>query len=369
MTSLWHQKSILSEKNKDTMKSSSLRSIASQLKAKSFHPPFYLKNFHKQTLAGILFNSYKTKKIPTTKRIYLHIDKKTSIALDCSLQSYPTKKPLLILVHGMEGSSDSHYMLRMAVKSFNLGWSTIRVNLRSCGNTEPYAQSIYNAGQSQDINKIINYCIKNKYNKIMLVGFSLGGNICLKLAGEYGKKFPKQIIGIAAVSPALDLAASEKLIDSPKSNFYRVFLLNSLKKRIKRMALVNPCIYNPALFKKIKTIKDFDAAFQVPLLKLKNVSEFYKKASAVSQIPKIALPALIIHAHDDPIAPISPLKRPEILHNKNIIALLTKNGGHVGFISKPSLQEDKYWAENRVLEFFAFLLKPVSTQLAHNLLL
>lgn len=339
------------------MKTSSLQSIASQLKAKPFRPLLYLKNRHKQTLAGILGNSRQEEKTLPLEKILFPLNKKTSLLLDCSYQAHPRKKPFLILVHGLEGSSSSHYMLRMAKKAYAQGWNIARVNLRSCGNTEAYTNNIYNAGQSQDINKVIRYFIKNNYTAIFLTGFSLGGNICLKLAGEWGEKFPKQVRGMAAVSPTVDLTASEKLIDSPQSSFYKKFLLASLKKRIQCMALAHPNIYNTALLKNIRTIKEFDAVYQVPMLKLKNVAEFYKKASSVSLLPKIALPTLIIHACDDPIAPITPLKNPEIAKNNNIITIFTKLGGHVGFIGKPYSKEDKFWAENRIIEFFTFLLR------------
>ena len=311
------------------------------------------RNNHYQTIYGVTKTRDK-RSLPSVNVRYLTLKDRDKIKLDCYWQKNAKKALNVIIVHGMVGSSKTEYVLGTAAKAYNRGYNIIAVNLRNCGESENLSRKLYHAGQSNDIKEVVKWLIKKKLGKIGVVCFSLSGNIVLKMAGEWGRKYPRKVFGIAAVSPLVDLHAGWRLIDKKENRFYRFNFLSSLRKMIKRKAMFFP-EYDFSLFQKVKTIRDFDEVFHTRYSGFKSADDYYTKASARFSLKKIFLPCLILHADDDTLVPIAPLKDRNVKGRKNIILILTKYGGHAGFISKKSLSEDEFWAENRVLEFFDLL--------------
>jgi hypothetical protein len=293
-----------------------------------------------------------------TERRWFRLEDGSHLAADCSWQPNRTACPTLIALHGLEGSSESGYMLGVSHKAYHYRFNAIRLNLRNCGDTAHRSETLYHSGQSGDLQSIITALREEDgLDRIGVVGFSLGGNIGLKLAGEWGANAPDGVLGVAAVSPLADLTVSWQPIERWENTIYRWMFVRNLKQTMRRRARLFPGRYDLSRLRGLRTIRDFDERYQAPYSGFRDADDYYQKASAFPLLPNICLPTLIIHAEDDPILPAAPFQRPEVRSNPNIITLLTKHGGHVAFIARSRDGDlDRYWAENRVVEFFHQLL-------------
>lgn len=326
--------------------------IKKKLIKKRFKPKRFLSNTHLQTILGVTTNK-KNKIVYKAQRRRFKVNN-DFIEGDCYWQENKNDKATILIVHGIGGSSREHYVLRFIKKAFENKYNVVALNLRSCGGTEKISKRLYNSGDSKDILFVIkNLFIKDKLSKFFILGFSLGGNICLKLAGEIKRNY--KILGIATISPLIDLKTAEKNIDyNPKNKFYQKRILNSLKSIIIKKSPYFP-IYDSSKLRDILTIRNFDKTYHVDIGEFKSVDFYYNKVSAINYIKKIKIPTLIIHSKDDPVIPVKEIKK-AIKMNKNIIGLISKYGGHAGFIGERQYNDiDEFWAENRVLEFFNYL--------------
>ena len=276
----------------------------------------------------------------------------TRVLAHCRWQAERSDHPTLVVWHGMEGSTSSGYMLSAADKAYNAGFNVVRVNLRNCGANEHLTPTLYHAGQTDDLRAVIDELIKGeKLSRLFLLGFSLGGNLVLKVAGEYGDNPPLEIRAISAVSPSVDLRASCDLTNQRRNWIYRYDFLLSLKRRIKTKRRLFPDLYNVTGLHRIRTIEQFDDRFIAPAFGFANASDYYAKASSLPFIGRIRIPTLIIHAEDDPFIAFPPLSDPSVAANPYVLLMATKGGGHVAFLSANTDHEDRFWAENRVVEF------------------
>lgn len=313
----------------------------------SFTPNKLISNKHIQTILGVVINN----KHSVFQRHLLTLKDKSKLALDFHFQKNKEKHPTAILVHGLTGSSKSSYVERMALKLINNNYNVVKFNLRSTQGTEFLSKKIYNAGQSNDLKEAVIFLKKKKLNNFFIIGFSLGGNLCLKFASENNMKYVKSI---AVISPLTDLKENADYLDNEASQFYTHRFLKNLKNmiKIKSTHFPNSKLYSLEHFNEIKTLKDFDEAYQAPISGYKNAEEYYKKASAISKIKKIKIPTIIIHSKDDPLIPYNTLIENKVTKNKKITLILTEKGGHVGFLGNKTKNEDQFWAENRVIDFF-----------------
>jgi predicted alpha/beta-fold hydrolase len=187
---------------------------------------------------------------------------------------------------------------------------------------------------------------------MFLVGFSLGGNLVLKLAGEYGDNPPREILGICAVSPSVDLTTSADLIVKRSNWIYHQDFVRRLKKRIRTNHKLYPELYDITGLDDVRTLKEFDDRFTARAHGFVNADDYYYRSSSLRVVDKISLPTLIIHAEDDPFIPFAPLRDQAIANNPYILLVGSKQGGHVAFISADQNGDyDRFWAENRVIEF------------------
>ena len=258
----------------------------------------------------------------------------------------------MVIWHGMEGSTNSVYMWSIAHKAFAAGFNVVRVNYRNCGGTEHLTTTLYHGGLTIDLKVVIEELIaKDHLSKIFPVGFSLGGNMVLKLLGEYGQDSPTELISAAVVSPSVDLQASTNLILKRSNWLYHKNFVRSLKSRITKKNTLYPDLYSLDGLRKIKTIKDFDERYTSIANGFANAADYYYKSSCIRVVDKIRVPTLIIHAKDDPFIPFEPLCDDAFTHNPNLLLVQTDKGGHVAFLSAGNRGEDRFWAENRVVEF------------------
>jgi predicted alpha/beta-fold hydrolase len=336
-----------------------MEKIKLNLDSVGFNPVGLFKNGHFQTIYNALF--YKPIDLENVKKLEIKIDEKNTIICDYNKSINNSTNTLVILVHGLEGSSQSNYIISTAQKLIKKGFSVLRMNIRNCGGTSHLSETLYNAGLSDDVKKIIDYFIdKYDYKNIFACGFSLGANTVLKMAGEYSSNYPKELKGVVAISPPLDLSESSEAIVLPRNMIYDDHYRKRLIKTYKNKKKFYPDNIDVGILKKIKNLKDFDDYITGPSFGYKNAEEYYRLNSSLKFLPDVNVSTLIIQSKDDPIIPFNSTIKAINLNNENIHFLITEYGGHVGFINSFSASKndiDRRWAENRVVEFVEEVLK------------
>jgi len=249
-------------------------------------------------------------------------------------------------------------MIGTAEKLFANGFNALRLNMRNCGGTEHMTPTLYHAGLTDDVRQIARQLIDlDGLSDIYLIGFSMGGNIVLKLAGEMGASAPALVRGVVAVSPSIDLLSCIEAIELRSNLFYHLRFVASLKTRMQRKARLFPDRYDPSLLRGVWSIRQFDNAYTAPHSGFADAVDYYRRASALPFIAEVRVPALIIHAKDDPFIPFAPFERSEVAANPNVVMLSPDRGGHVGFVSAQVEYDDRFWAEARAVQFIKALHK------------
>ncbi len=202
--------------------------------------------------------------------------------------------------------------------------------------------------------------------QIAFAGYSLGGNLALKLAGELGHDAPKELVAVAAVSPVLELEACVRAIERRENRLYEWNFCRNLQARIRRKSRAWPGKYDVAGLWKIWSIRQFDDRYTAPHHGFKDASDYYYRASAMRVIDRVALPALIVTAEDDPFVPAEPFRDPKVAGNPHIRTVITSHGGHCGFVSRP-VDDDGYWAERTVVDFVAHRIEQLSNRAIEQL--
>jgi uncharacterized protein len=275
----------------------------------------------------------------------------THLLARCHWQREPRQSPTLALVHGLEGSSESGYMRGLAGLAFSAGFNVLRINQRNCGGTERLTATLYNSGLSGDFRAILLELIeRDALQRIFFAGYSMGGNLVLKMAGEFGASAPPELRGVCGVCPTLDLAACVDAIARPENRHYQRHFVRRLKSRMRRKEKLFPRQFQFNGMGQIRTVRDFDDAITAPICGYGNARNYYEQASARRVAQRIAVPTLIVTSRDDPVVPFEAFEAPEIAGNPHIRILAPEFGGHCAFISRSSGKE-RYWAEARVLEF------------------
>jgi uncharacterized protein len=319
-----------------------------------FVPHPWLRNPHLMTILPALFpRKFDADFQNAGERRLFQVAHDAHILAHCHWQPMRTQCPTIIVLHGLEGSAESTHVMAIASKAFAQGFNAIRLNLRNCGGTMNLCRGLYNAGLSADLISVARELQSEKLTTIFAAGFSLGGNIVLKAAGELGLRGVELLAGVAAISPAIDLDLSVQAIEQPENRVYEMWFLRTLKQKIEQKQKLFPGLYDLSLLPKVATLRDFDDVFTGPGAGYSGAQEYYYKASALRVIDQIRVPTLIVAAKDDPLVPYSMFEHPA-LRNPHIRLLTTAYGGHAGFVQQrrensPLL--DQFWAENRVVEF------------------
>lgn len=262
------------------------------------------------------------------------------------------KNTLTVLaVHGFEGSSESEYMHGLAEKGLGAGMNVVRMNQRNCGGTEALAPVLYHSGLSQDVAAVARNLIeRDRISRLALVGYSMGGNLMLKLAGEWGANGPPEFCAAAVVCPAVDLAASSAALHHWSNRLYERHFLNRVRRRMEEKARSFPEVFDLSRLQGIRSLGDFDDRITAFYCGFASGQDYYARAAAANVVDKIAVPTLILHAANDPFIRIVPETRRKILANPNITFVETRDGGHCSFIASAN-GYDGYWAEQQVINF------------------
>ncbi len=290
------------------------------------------------------------RQIPQHERLFT-TEPGTQLLGICHWQPRPSEFPTLILVHGLEGCADSHYMRGIAAKAYRCGFNVVRMNQRTCGGTEHLTPTLYNSGLSSDYREIVReLTTADHLTRIWLAGYSMGGNLVLKAAGEMGRAVPT-LAGVVAVCPNIDPTQCVAALEQPRNWIYHQHFLSRLKARMKRKAGLFPGKWDLETMRSMKTISQFDDYYTARDGGYRDGADYYDRAGARHVLSRIAIPTLIITAQDDPFIPYSLFTRPELSENQSISLLAPRHGGHCGFFHGRQTGEDAYWAENRIVEF------------------
>lgn len=322
-----------------------------QLKEKPFHPHPALWNGHLQTIVGSQQRRSFGWGWKTCLRETVTLNNGAVVRADAVFTEQAA--PTLVAVHGMGGSSESMYMLGLSHKAFLKGWNSVRLSLYNLNrNLEP--PKVFDAGCSADLDEIVRQLLgKFGLGRCLLVGVSMGGNILLKLLGEWESDYPSQVVAAATISPLVNLSESWRILESRSNRLYRWYYVRRLRRLALSRAELLEAHIDLVRLEKVRTIRDFDEALTVPLGGYQDVAEYYDKASAASGLRRIRVPTLIIHSKDDPLLPWQPLAGESVRHNQHLIVVLTDCGGHAAFIEAKGADIDRSWAENRVIDFFS----------------
>jgi uncharacterized protein len=314
-----------------------------------FVPRRYLRNRHAMTLAGNFLPRKNT--LPETEESVFRVDEGVEVLCHCHWQPQAEQRPAIIIVHGLEGSSLSQYVVGTATKAWDAGMSVVRMNMRTCGGTERLAPTLYHSGLSSDVGAVLRGIVERKnVRRAGLVGYSMGGNLVLKLAGELGANAPAELKAVAAVSPAADLAASADAMHQWSNRVYEWKFLLSLMRRFKRKTALHPERYT-RVARWPASIREFDDVITARYCGFSGADDYYHRAAAARVIDRIALPTLVLHAADDPFIRLLPETRKKMQANPQITFLETPHGGHCAFLSQPNGYDGR-WAERQIIHFF-----------------
>jgi hypothetical protein len=315
-----------------------------------FVPRRFLRGGHVQTIASFLLP--RRLSLPPNEERLIEVDPGVKVLCHCHWQPDRRNALTVIVVHGLEGSSDSGYMLGLAAKGAAMGMNVVRFNQRNCGGTDALSPTLYHSGRSADIAQVAQHFVERDHiSRLALAGFSMGGNLVLKLAGEWGNQGPPQFRAVAAVCPALDLAASADALHLFSNRLYEFYFLRKLRRRLFTKARLFPGRFDPTRAQGVKSLRDFDDRITAYYSGFAGASDYYARAAAANVVERIAVPALILHAANDPFIRIQPETRQKIQSNPNITFHETEDGGHCSFLAAAHDGDDGRWAETQVLDF------------------
>lgn len=316
-----------------------------------FRPPLLLRNAHLMTLVPRYWpRDLSLVGLPEESRLFTTAPG-TQLLGFCHWQDDRASAPTAVLVHGLEGSSESRYMLGIAAKAYRAGFNVIRMNQRTCGGTEHLTPTLYNSGLSDDYRAIVAELAKRDgLSRIWLAGYSMGGNLVLKTAGELGTAQPA-LAGVIAVCPNIDPTRCAEALEQPRNWIYHKHFVVMLKARLRRKAALFPGKWDLARLDRISRISEFDDVYTARDGGYRNGADYYDRAGARHVLDSIVVPTLILTAQDDPFIPYSMFTVPLIQRHPQIRLVAPRHGGHCGFFHGSRNGEDPYWAENRIVDF------------------
>ncbi len=324
------------------------------------HPPFvprpWLSNGHAMTVfAWARRREFEGVPAPEPRLIRTAPD--TQVLTQCYWQQERSAAPTILVLHGLEGSSDAHYMRGLAAKAWRLGWNAVLLNQRNCGGTEHLTPSLYHSGLTDDPREVIRALAREeRLSQFGVIGYSLGGNITVKLAAEAARTPDVPIAGAVAISPTIDLDTCVRAIERRANIPYHFNFVRNLKARMRRKAAHWPGGFDLGPLDSIWTIRRFDDVYTAPSHGFGGATNYYFQASALRVVDQIRIPTLILAAEDDPFVPASQFREPVIRDNPHVAVRIERHGGHCGFASLPDADDDGYWAEATALRFLASVM-------------
>ncbi|MEK6478767.1 alpha/beta fold hydrolase [Catalinimonas sp. 4WD22] len=311
-----------------------------------YQAPYWLFNGHLQTIIPSQFRKvpdvyYQRERFATPDNDFLLLD-----------WSEVQSDKLVIISHGLEGDSHRPYIKGM-VRAFNRsGWDALAWNFRGCGGEINHTLRFYHSGATDDLDLVISHVLNNKrYRNIVLVGFSLGGNLTLKYLGESGHQLRPDIKAGIVFSAPLDLHSSAQQISEPANFIYNRRFLRNLKLKVSQKVVNMPDDISTEHFDKIRTLKDFDDFYTAPLHGFKNAIDYYSRCSSLYYLNDISIPTLIVNAQNDPFLSNKCYPTEMLSSHEHVFLEAPSSGGHVGFMPRGVQANDNYWSEKRAVSF------------------
>ena len=290
--------------------------------------------------------------LPAPEARLFQVASDTRVLAHCYWQPSRATRPTLLALHGLEGSSSVHYMQGLASGAWARGWNAVLLNQRNCGETEHLTPGLYHSGLTEDPRLVIReLATVDRLTRFGVAGYSLGGNLALKLAGELGASADLPVRAVAAVSPTIDLDLCVRAIERRVNIPYQWNFVRRLRERMRRKAVHWPGVFDLTPLDSIWTIRRFDDVYTAPHHGFAGAADYYFRASALRVIDRIRRPALILAAADDPMVPSSQFDGAAVRGNAHVAVRIEPHGGHCGFVSRNGGTGTRYWAESAVLEF------------------
>ncbi|MGA8043442.1 MAG: alpha/beta fold hydrolase [Terracidiphilus sp.] len=316
----------------------------------TFRPHRGLSNGHLQTIVGNYLPRPPFLLQATAEVVVVDPADNSRVLCHCHWHPEPwaAERLTVVFVHGLEGSSESRYMLGLAARAWAAGLNVVRMNMRNCGGTDHLTPTLYNSSLSGDVGAVVrHFADKSGLRRVALVGYSMGGNLVLKLAGEWGKRAP--LCAVAAVCPSIDLAAGSDALHLPINRAYEWHFLRGLMRRYRRKTQLFPEIYDPHVGP-VRSLRDFDDKIVARYCDYRNADDYYYRAAAARVVHRIAVPTLILRALDDPFIRFTQETHAAMQANPYITLIETAHGGHCAYLGDAP-GDDIHWAEAGVVRY------------------
>ncbi len=326
-----------------------------------YTPIRYLRGGHGQTLVGNFWPRPKPV-VGEAEAVLVDPEDGSRVLCHCHWQrsertgAVEGDRLTLLLLHGLEGSSNSGYILGITELALRAGCNVIRMNMRNCGGTEAWTPTLYHSGRSADVAAVaLHFQQKHALERVAMIGYSMGGNLVLRMTGELGAKVPRWLTAVATVSPVTDLAESADALHQPSNRIYEQHFLRRLMRRYARKAELFPETYRVGNLPPIRSIRDFDEAIVAPHSGFTGADDYYHRASSARHADALSMPTLILHALDDPFIRMHPRTRETLLANSAVRLVESRHGGHCAFLaartSPAPVPFCRHWAEITSMRF------------------
>ena len=316
---------------------------ASRISSEPFRPHPLLRGGHAQTLARWAWpRRYRDARGDGTR--LFEVEPGVRLLARCRRHGDGADRVTVVLVHGLGGSADAPYVLGAARQAYGAGADVIRLNQRNCGGTEHLTPTLYHSGMSHDLAAVVRELVeRDNLSHLVVAGFSMGGNLALKMAGEMGDEAPAELVGVCAVSAPVDLRATVRNLERAPNRAYELSFVRGLSRLVRRKKELYPALYDTRGLDRLRTVRDYDELYTAPHGGFADAEDYYARSSALPLLARIRVPTLVVHARDDPLVPCEPLLRPGAADNRHISKATPTHGGHVAFVSAEKGR--RFWAE------------------------
>ena len=316
-----------------------------------FEPHPWLTSGHLQTIVGNFLPRPAFTLPAEAETVEVDPADGSRVLCHCHWQPEPVRAARLtaVLLHGLNGSSNSRYIRGVTARAWDAGMNVVRMNMRNCGGSEALTPTLYHSGRSGDVGTVVRHFTERfGLGRVALVGYSMGGNMVLKLAGEWGARRP--IVAVATVCPAIDLANCADALHETPNLIYERHFLRALMKHFHHKGALFPGVYRSDNIGPVRSIREFDQKIVAPHCGFSDADDYYYRAASARVIDGIAVPTLVLRAADDPFIRLIPETRKRIAANPNIELIEPRHGGHCAFLSRRS-PDGVHWAETAVIRY------------------
>ena len=304
-----------------------------------FQPLF--RNSHLQTIAGHYWPRPRAD-APVERRLY-RTDAETQVLVESQRPAGPAAGEV-VLVHGLEGSGEAGYMRGLSAAAVRAGYAAHSFHMRTCGGTARLCRTLYHAGLTGDLLAVLRVLREEGRGPVFLAGFSLGGNVVLKLAGELGAAAQPLIRAVCAVSTPLDLEACARRLARPRNRLYELRFVRRMRARLLATGL-----YKPSELAGLRRLSAIDESITARSFGFAGASDYYRTQSALRYLGGLRTPTLLVQAEDDPFIPFGIFESEAVVSNPWIELAAVPHGGHLGFLAR---QGNRFWADDVVMRWF-----------------